>query len=259
MSWPKERVVDLLARRDVEWRHVLRVVEVGSTAHGISTRDTGDDLDLTAIRIEPFAELVVGPSKRQSMMVRTQPEGVRSRVGDIDLQVYTLRKFANLAANGNPSILGAIFSQSVKHDTGAVDWSRLARMVASKRAGDAFLGYMRQQIERWLGVRGQKNVTRPELVERYGFDTKYAAHIIRLGHQGIEYMESGRFSMPMPDEVASRIVSLRTGELDEYQAMEWAKQVETELLEAIRKSPLPDQPGHAAVERWLVGVYGVLL
>lgn len=252
-TFPESRVRDLLSRRDVDWLHVLRVAEVGSTAHGISTPDTGDDFDFTVVRIEPFSELVAGSPKRQSMMIRTQPDGHRSRMGDIDLNVYTLRKFAGLARGGNPSILGAIFTSLVHRDRGAVDFDGLARKVASKRAGSAFLGYMQQQIERWLGVRGQKNVTRPELVEAYGFDTKYAAHVIRLGHQGIEYMRTGRFSMPMRTEIAERIVALRTGGIEEYDALEWAKHTERLLKQAIDEAELPERP--APIDVWLTEQY----
>lgn len=254
--FPESRIRDLLARRDVGWSEVLRIVEVGSTAHGISNPDTDDDLDYTVVRIEPFSELIVGSPKRQSMMIRTQPEGLRSRMGDIDLQVYTLRKFAGLAAGGNPSILTALFSKMVLK-TSAVDFQELGRIVASKRAGASFLGYMQQQIERWIGVRGQKNVNRPELVEAYGFDTKYAAHTIRLGHQGIEYMQTGRFTMPMPDPLAKRIVGLRTGGLTEYEALEWAKQTEDELREAIATSVLPEHPADRATDQWVIRHYAV--
>lgn len=256
MSFPESRVRDLLTRRDVDYGQVLLIAEVGSTAHGISTPDTGDDLDLTVVRIESFDELVVGSQKRQSMMIRTQPDGVRSRLGDIDLQVYTLRKFAGLAAGGNPSILGAIFSPLV-HRSSSVDFDVLGRIIASKRAGAAFLGYMQQQIERWIGVRGQRNVNRPELVQAYGFDTKYAAHTVRLGHQGIEYMQTGRFSMPMPADTAERIVGLRTGSMSEYDALEWAKTIEDDLKQAIGDSPLPEHPG--AVDPWLIANYRRIL
>lgn len=252
-DWPEGKVRNLLDRRDVAWGSVLRIVEVGSTAIGISTSDTGDDLDASVVRVEPFDELVAGSPKRQSMMIRTQPDGVRSKVGDIDLNVYTLRKFAGLAAGGNPSILGAIFSQHVHRETGRVDFDELGRKVASKRAGAAFLGYMQQQMERWLGVRGQKNVRRPELVERYGFDTKYAAHIVRLGYQGIEYMQEGRFSMPIDSDLAQSIIDLRTGAVEEYDALEWAKRVENELKQAIIDSALPDHP--VAIDAWLVEQY----
>lgn len=252
-NYPQSRILDLLIRRNVDMRHVVRIVEVGSTAHGMSTSSTDDDFDATVIRVEPFKELVVGSPNRQSMMIRTQPDGVRSRMGDIDLQVYTLRKFAGLAAGGNPSILGAIFSKKVHYST--LDLQPLARMAASKRAGSAFLGYMRQQLERWQGVRGQKSVNRPELVDAYGFDTKYAAHVIRLGIQGVEYMQTGQYSMPLADEVAASLIGLREGALSEPEAMEWAEQVEQDLLEAVASSPLPQGPNTEGINDWLVRVY----
>lgn len=254
-SFPKDRVTQLLARQDVQWADVVYCAEVGSTAHGISTNETGDDLDLTVIRMESFSELIHGSIRRQSMMIRTQPDGVRSRMGDIDLQVYTLRKFVSLACGGNPSILGAIFSQA-QHKT-RLSFDPIVGKLASRQAGSAFLGYMRQQIERWQGVRGQKNVNRPELVEAYGFDTKYAAHVIRLGYQGIEYMLSGRFTMPMPEPMATDIKRLRTGEWSEEQAMEWATKVEDELLSLMDRSPLPEKPNVRGVTDWLADQYAV--
>lgn len=242
MSFPEDRVRDLLTRRGVDWLRTLRIVEVGSTAHGIASSDTGDDFDATVIRVEPWKELIVGDPKRQSMMIRTQPDGHRSRMGDIDLNVYTLRKFASLAAKGNPSILAALFSPLRHRDTGT-DFDQLARIVASRRAAASFLGYMQQQIDRWVGARGQKNVNRPELVEQYGFDTKYAAHVIRLGLQGIEYLETGRFSMPMDPGDRESIISLRTGGLDEREALVWAQSLEQQVKDAVESSPLPERPG----------------
>lgn len=250
--WPKEQVFALLDRRDVRPHNLLRIVEVGSTAHGISIQTAHDDLDYTVVRIEPFEELVLGPEDRQSMMIRTQPDGVRSRMGDIDLNVYTLRKFANLAAKGNPSILVALFSPRVWHSNGG-DFETLGRIVASQRAGNAFLGYMHQQIERWTGDRGQKGVQRPELVEAYGYDTKYAAHIIRLGHQGIEYMQTGKLTLPLPIDVADEIIKLRTGGYPEADALAWAADMESDLKLAIAKSPLPKESGN--VRSYLVENY----
>jgi hypothetical protein len=79
--------------------------------------------------------------------------------------------------------------------------------------------------------------------------------VIRLAHQGIEYMHTGRFTMPMPDDVAAEIVSLRTGGYTEHEALKWAAEMEDELKAAIDLSTLPPKPAVAAVNRWLIGVY----
>src|SRR5688572_31106775 len=41
---------------------------------------------------------------------------------------------------------------------------------------------------------------RPELEEMYGFDTKYAMHMLRLGFQGVELLTTGRLNLPMRSE-----------------------------------------------------------
>lgn len=62
----------------------------------------------------------------------------------------------------------------------------LAPAFASRQAGRRFLGYLEAQRQRLVGERGQRDVNRAELVEQFGYDTKYAMHMLRLGHQGVE-------------------------------------------------------------------------
>lgn len=259
MNWPKDKIKNLLSRRHVDLKaDVALAVEVGSTMHGISVSDQ-DDYDMTIVRFEPWYEFVNGPADRQSMMIRTQPSGHRSRVGDIDLNVYTVRKFASLAAKGNPSILAVLFAPN--RWTGRyqwVDWTALLEYTTSQAAGNAFLGYMRQQIERWSGKRGQKSVSRPELVEKYGFDTKYAGHAVRLGLQGTEYLTTGRITLPMREEEAALVRGIRTGEYTEAQAMNEATRVERMLREAYDESPLPLIPNKDGVGLWLATTYSQL-
>ena len=40
-------------------------------------------------------------------------------------------------------------------------------------------------------------VTRTRLIQEHGYDTKFAMHAVRLGYQGIEYLETGRLTLPM--------------------------------------------------------------
>ena len=252
-SWPIDNIWNLLGRKEIRRQSVILLCEVGSSIHGISVAGY-DDLDLIAIRIEEWTELINGPERRQAMMVRTKPEGVRSRFGDIDIQVYTLRKFVGLALGGNPSILTALFSPE-RRTADTAQWDKLARLVPSRLAGKAFLGYMRQQMERWQGTRGQRNVNRPELVEAFGFDTKYAGHVIRLGIQGAEYVSTARMTLPMPAADAVVVRSVREGKHTEEEALDIARQVEADLLAAIARSPLPEQPATIAAQAWLADRY----
>ncbi len=246
-----DRIHNLLGRRDLGYRWAL--AEVGST---IYLGETGqDDLDLAGVFIESPEQTIM--HRPQPTSIRTHLEGERSRVGDIDIIMHPLRKFASLLAGGNPSILTQAFSPNVV--IGQPWWNNLVKSLhgaaASQKAGTAFEGYMSQQIERLKGERGQKSVSRPELIEAYGFDTKYAYHAIRLGIQGIEYMRTGKLTLPIPEPERSELIAVRTGGYTEAQALDWAKAVRHELRDARANTPLPFRPNLPGVERIVAGAY----
>lgn len=233
----------------------LRCV-VGSSVHGLAVAGT-DDRDEMGICFEP-PQYVIGLKHFEQWVYRDQPQGQRSQPGDLDLTVYSARKWCSLALKGNPSVLLPLFVEPKFIEIESVEGYELREMAwafASKRAGAAFLGYMQQQRQRLSGERGQKNVKRPELVEAHGYDTKYAAHILRLGYQGIEYMNTGRLTLPMPPEQRDFILAVRTGGVDYNEAMTRAGEVEIELKEAIDATPLPDAPEYDLVNGWLIDRY----
>lgn len=250
----RDNVRQLLASRSIRWSDLLTVTEAGSTAHGISVGF--DDLDFTVVRIEPFEELVVGDDRTQSQMIRTKPEGERSEPGDIDLNVYTLRRFTRLAANGNPSILMILFApEELRMIDDSFPATRLSEVTLSKRAGEAYLGYLRKQLEKWQG-KASMGTSRPELMEAHGYDTKFAAHAIRLGIQGVEYLNTGRISLPMAEPIASEIRLLRAGQMPEAEALAWVRTVERDLIKAHEASKLPERADPAQVKAFLVEEYG---
>lgn len=244
-----------LSREIAESSTILRCL-VGSTVHGLEVEGT-DDRDELGVCVEP-PEYVIGLRHFEQFVYRDKPQGVRSEPGDLDLTIYGLRKFCSLALKGNPSIL-LLFN--VPSDRCSIlkplgeELRSLAWAFASKKAGAAFLGYMQQQRQRLMGERGQINVKRPELIEKYGYDTKYAGHIIRLGFQGIDYMTTGSFPIPMPDEQRDLILAVRTGKLSENEALTKAGELEEEMKDAIDASLLPDQPDYDAVNAFLFDAY----
>ena len=232
---------------------------VGSTLHGTNVSDGLEDLDLMSIVVEDLPTLA-GFAPRDTWVTRTKPEGVRSEAGDVDHTAYGLRKYLNLALRGNPTILLALFAGDAhtrEITQAGRDLRALAPQIVSKRAFGPFRGYMKQQKERLLGIRGQKNVTRPELVEKYGLDTKYAAHVVRLGFQGIELMETGRLMLPMADYERNSCLDIRTGKYSLDEVVDWIGHLEAELERAHHHSALDEEPDTAAVEAWMLKTYSV--
>ena len=244
---------------------ILRAI-VGSTVHGLH-HGGEDDRDEMAVFVEP-PEYLLGLARARGIrgglygfehfVERTQPEGVRSGPGDLDLVAYSLRKYIRLALKGHPTILLPLFvpERFLVATTELGDELRTLRpALLSRRAGRGYLGYLRGQKERLLGSRGQKRVNRPELVEAHGYDTKYAMHAARLGYQGIELMESGWLTLPMAEPARSHVMAIRTGKRTFDEAIGEIEDVERRLADAVERSPLPPVPDRAAVDDFLVDAY----
>lgn len=233
---------------------------VGSTLHGTSVSDGLEDLDLMAIVVEEPRH-IVGFYQEDTWTKRSKPEGVRSEAGDTDYVAYGLRKYLHLALKGNPTILLAMFAPQgfvrVINDYGQELQSMYQRIV-SKQVYAPFRGYMRQQHERLLGLRGQRNITRPELVKAHGFDTKYAAHIVRLGLQGEEILSTGRITLPMPVEQRELITSIRLGKYSLGQVSEIIIDAENRIVSAYENSKLPEKPDWKYVQEWMIDTYFTL-
>jgi uncharacterized protein len=253
------------SRELVEKGTILRAT-VGSTLHGLH-HGGQDDRDEMAVFVEP-PEYLLGLARARGIrgglygfehfVERTQPEGVRSGPGDLDLVAYSLRKYVRLALKGHPTILLFLFVPDglliVKKELGE-ELRALRPALISKRAGSGYLGYLRGQKERLLGARAQKRVNRPELVEAHGFDTKYAMHAARLGHQGLELLETGRLTLPMPEPARSRVMAIRTGDRTFEEAIAEIDEVEQLLAEALERTSLPPEPDRERVNAFLVDAY----
>jgi len=241
---------------DVPGTEILRGM-VGSTVHGTAI-DGQDDLDLMGVAIER-PEYVIGLQRWEHTIARTQPEGVRSGPHDTDLTIYSLRKYVRLAMAGNPSILLLLFVPEdrlyVRTELG--DALRdLASAIVSQKAGPKFLGYLTAQKERMLGMRGGRHTNRPELVGKYGYDTKYAMHMLRLGYQGRELLRTGRITLPMPAEELAICRAVRHGEWPVGKVLGWAEGLEADLRKLIDgRSRLRPKPREAYVDHWLTVAY----
>jgi predicted nucleotidyltransferase len=229
---------------------------VGSTIHGLMLEGQ-DDRDEMAVAIEP-PEAALGLVGFEHWVYRTRPEGVRSGPGDLDLTTYSLRKYARLAAAGNPTILLLLFVPRehlvVETPLGA-QLQRLAPAFASTRAVVKFLGYMNNQRERLGGSRGQMRVNRPELIAAHGWDVKYGMHALRLAYQGLEYAQTGRLTLPMPEPARTRVFAVRRGEIPQADVLDEIASLEQETRQALEQSSLPGRPDSAAITRFLVDAY----
>jgi hypothetical protein len=240
--------------REIAERGLILRTTVGSVVHGLSNPGT-DDRDEMGICVEP-PEYLLGFRRFEHFVYRTQPEGAPSGPGDLDLTVYGLRKWCHLALKGSPTVLLPLFVPE-EHVVARTELGRelqaLAPAFVSRTAGRAFLGYLDAQRR---GLTGERHATRTrELSTRHGYDTKYAMHALRIGHQGIELLTTGRITLPVAEPTRSALREVRAGEVPLETVLRRLDAVGAELDEASRVDALPARPDVAAVDAFLVRAY----
>jgi predicted nucleotidyltransferase len=236
---------------------ILRAL-VGSTLHGLNLEGT-DDRDEMGITIES-PDHVVGLGDFEQWVYRTQPEGSPSGPGDLDLIVYSLRKYVRLAIAGNPTVILLLFAPrsvcSVLTRAGE-ELQALAPSIVSRLAAERYAGYLKDQKERMLGSRGGRALRKKWAIEHpsAGFDTKYAMHMVRLGIQGVELLSTGRITLPMPRSEREFTMAIRRGEVDLPGVLDATEKLESRLEELRTSSPLRERPDKKAIESWMVRTY----
>lgn len=251
-------------REQVEACTILRGI-VGGRVHGVHVEDGIEDRDEMGVCIEPIEAAMGSGAPFEQFIYRSAAEregrhDAPSRTGDLDLTIYSLRKYVRLALKGNPTILILLFVRgSSLLSTHALGFmlQELAPSIISRQAGAAFLGYLHAQRQRLLGERGNGGHGQPRrgLIEKFGFDTKFACHMLRLGYQGIELMETGRLSLPMASPTREWLVGVRTGQVELQDCLTKAGELEAALRDLQTSSPLREHPDRDAVDDWMITTY----
>jgi len=248
-------------QREMAERSTILRVPAGSTVLGLNLPGK-DDRDEVGVCVESM-EAAVGFSEFEQFIYRTAAEregkhDAPSRPDDLDLVIYSLRKFLRLAMQGNPQIIQCLFvpkEQCLVRDEKGEQLQNLAPLIISRHAGARYLGYLESQRQRLLGERGQKKVNRPELEEKFGYDTKYAMHILRLGFQGVELLTTGKLVLPIPEEYRKFIYATRLGEVPLQDVLTKAGELERQIKDLLMDAPIPAEPDRDSIQAWMIRTY----
>ena len=224
----------------------------GSQLHGVKLEGT-DDRDLYGIYVEtPQSCIWQG---LEHFVTSTAPHTERNQAGDVDVVCYSLRKFARLAAAGNPTVLHMLFTPA---DSNEVEWSAVIRsrsLFLARAHARKYKGYAEAQLRRMIADRGRgKHGQRPELEEKFGYDVEAAMHTLRLLHEGIEFIRNGWVTLPRPEPERSTLLSVRRGEWSSDRVISEANRLFAKLDEAVEHSPLPDQADLDAIGKLVIEI-----
>lgn len=235
----------------------------GSIAHGtyVPTSDeTGiDDKDVMGICVPPL-EYYYGLSEFAS---RGTHEIMSERDRTLwDIVVYEARKAVRLLEKGNPNMLGLLWLDDnlyLKHSRAGDLLLENRELFVGRHVYQSFTHYAMSQLrdmtkgehKGWMGDK------RKALVERFGYDTKNASHLVRLLRQGIEFLNDGELYVYRHD--APELVAIKRGEWSLEKVKAEAERLFARADAAYDRSTLPVKPDSAKVNELCVAVVEVAL
>jgi predicted nucleotidyltransferase len=233
-------------------KRLIHVFIGGSELHGAKVQGT-DDLDIYGVYIEP-PELVLGMNALPHFVWSTAGNDRRNGPADVDVTLYSLRKWADLACKGNPTALHFLFAAG---DPERPLWKQVRKSLEiflSRNCARHFVGFARNQFDRLAGRKGRgKKGQRPELEQIHGYDTKAAMHGMRLLYECLEILRTGVITLPRPERPL--LIRVRSGKYTLAEVERMAQQLFAECAEAQVQSPLPATVNRDAVSELLTKCY----
>lgn len=231
--------------------YALYSVVSGSNAYG--TNVEGSDVDERGVVVPP-KKYFYGMANFEQVENQTK-----------DVCYYALKKFFSLAYKNNVHALEMLwlnceFVHFLKKPFDQVLNNR--EMFMSKQLGYSFGGYAYQQLK-ILNVKTKNKTGRINLVEKYGYDTKFAAHVVRLYRSGAGALETGELKVFRPDR--EELKAIRAGAMSFSEFVQYddkntpvggfAFDEMQKFKKAFEKSNLPANPNYHKVEDLLMQVH----
>lgn len=234
---------------------IVLLEQTGSYAHGTRIPPEGDGID------DIDAMGVVLPSRQNIIGLREWgSRGTKEiKKAPLDIVLYDFRKFIGLLLNGNPNVLGMLWpaDDCILYNSPAGETILSMRPhFVGKHVYNAFIGYAHAQLKKMYATEGAfegyMGEKRKALVLKHGYDTKNAAHLVRLLEMGIEFLQTGTLRVRRPN--ADRLVSIKRGEVSLAEIRAQSEELFILAKEAVTASKLPEEPNRTAVEVIMVNM-----
>ena len=221
----------------------------GSTAHGMyvppSDPNSLSDMDTMSVCV-PSLDYYFGLKEYGSRQTK------EIKQGEWDVVIYMLQKFINLLYKGNPNVLTLLWldpQHYIQIKSAGQYLIDQRELFVGKHVYQSFTGYAYSQLNRMerINFKGYMGEKRKRLVMKHGYDTKNAAHLIRLLRMGIEFLRDGTVQVARPD--AAELLGIKRGEWTLEQVKSEAEHLFAHAEEGYKRSSLPEKPDFEAVHR----------
>jgi predicted nucleotidyltransferase len=167
-----------------------------------------------------------------------------------DMAVYSIVKYFNLCMQNNPNMIDSLFTPSrcVRHITQVGHHVRDNRKIfLHKGCWHKFKGYAYSQLSKMKNK--VKEGKRQELIDKHGYDTKFAYHVVRLINEVEQILTEGDLTL---DRNREQLKAIRRGEWTEQQVRDWFDAKEVDLGILYNKSDLQHSPNESRIKTLLL-------
>jgi predicted nucleotidyltransferase len=223
----------------------------GSIAHDMYVPNTDpnsiDDKDIMGVFIPPLDHYFgLKNQEHQEVFLR-----------EWDSVCYEMRKFMRLLLKSNPNVIGLLWLEKKHYIKVEAEGQALIdarELFSTKQIYHSFTGYAYGQLHRMThqAFEGYMGDKRKKLVEKFGYDTKNAAHLIRLLRMGIEFLREGVLYVARKDR--QQLLEIKRGEWTLDQVKAEADHLFKRAETAYDESKLPNSPDFEKVNRLLVDI-----
>ena len=228
---------------------------MGSVAYGVSS-DTSD-MDVYGICMPPkdtvfphLAGEIFGFGTQIKRFETWQEHHVAALGKSWDFSIFGIVKFFQLAMENNPNVIDSLFTprRCVLSSTAIGEYIREHRVdFLHKGAWHKFKGYAYSQLNK-LKTKAPTG-KRVELVEQFGYDVKFAYHVVRLLLEVEQILVAHDIDLERDRE---QLKAIRRGEWTLEQLEQWAQDKEKALEALYHTSTVPYAPDEPQIKRHLV-------
>jgi predicted nucleotidyltransferase len=241
---------------------------MGSVAYGVSAGDS--DFDVYGFAVPPkgivfphlageipdFGRQVKRFGQWQEHHV-IDKDALGGKGREYDFAVYSIVKFFQLAMTSSPDKVDALFTPARCVLTRTPVWEMVREkreMFLNKKCFHTYRGYAHQQLHRMEpkykdGKQVLPTGKRRALVEKYGYDVKFAYHILRIFLECEQILEEHTLDLERNSEI---LKSVRRGDWTLQQIKDWAAQKEKHIDELYHSSTLRHGPDEDAIKQLLL-------
>lgn len=221
----------------------------GSYAYGTNTPTS--DRDYKGICVPPI-DYYLGLEAFNEYNT-TGGKNFKNTKDDIDINIIHINKFVKDAMMGVPNNIEILFVRPEDF----IKVTELGEILVdnrhlflSKAIYRKFRGYAHSQKQKML-IKNSNGTGRQDLIQEFGYDTKFFMHTVRLQTSAIEILTTGDYSTYRPNR--EFLLESRNGHYTLEQALQIVDDLDKQLEEAYEKCTiLPATPDYKEINLMLI-------